>query len=93
MSEKIIKIAAFTTNEITQNAMDILEIFLEQQIHKIIKKTETSVEFSFSTKNTKIDSFTFYTISDLSKEYIGIDSVNFYVIFFDLENEESSKKT
>ena len=92
MSEKI-QIVAFSTNETDQNPNDIINTFLEQQNHIILKKTRNAIAFSTqlnnSQKNTKI---MICSVLNLGREYTGITDVNCYIIFIDLEKETSKEK-
>ena len=92
MSEKI-QIVAFSTNETEQNPNDIINTFLEQQNHIILKKTRNAIAFSTqlnnSQKNTKI---MICSVLNLGREYTGITDVNCYIIFIDLEKETSKEK-
>ena len=93
MSEEKIQIVAFSTNETYQNPNDIINTFLEQQNHIILKKTRSAIAFSTqlnnSQKNTKI---MICSVLNLGKEYTGITDVNCYIIFIDLEKEISKEK-
>jgi len=93
MSEEKIQIVAFSTNETYQNPNDIINTFLEQQNHIILKKTRNAIAFSTqlnnSQKNTKI---MICSVLNLSREYTGITDVNCYIIFIDLEKEISKEK-
>ena len=88
-----IQIVAFSTNYKKFNPIDILNLFLEQENHQIIKKTNNSAHFSIELKKkvkVKLDSIKYYSISDLTQEYSGMTDVDYYIIFVDLENEESN---
>ena len=93
MSEERIQIVAFSTNETYKNPNDIINTFLEQQNHIILKKTRNAIAFSTqlnnSQKNTKI---MICSVLNLGKEYTGITDVNCYIIFIDLEKEISKEK-
>ena len=93
MSEEKIQIVAFSTNETYQNPNDIINTFLEQQNHIILKKTRNAIAFSTqlnnSQKNTKI---MICSVLNLSREFTGITDVNCYIIFIDLEKEISKEK-
>ena len=93
MSEEKIQIVVFSTFDSYKNPNDIINIFLEQQNHIILKKTKNAIAFSTqlnnSQKNTKI---MICSVLNLGREYIGITDVNCYIIFIDLEKEISKEK-
>lgn len=91
--EEKIQIVAFSTNDKDQTPNDILNIFLEQHNHLILKKSRHAIAFSTqiadSTKSTKI---MVCSVLNLTREYTGITDVNCYLLFIDLEKEESKEK-
>ena len=91
--EEKIQIVAFSTNDKDQTPNDVLNIFIEQNNHLIIKKSRHAIAFSTqitdSTKSTKI---MICSVLDLTREYTGITDVNCYLLFIDLEKEESKEK-
>ena len=92
-SEDKIQIVAFSTNETQQTPNDVLNIFLEQQNHLILKKSRHAIAFSTqlsdSSKSTKI---MICSVLNLTREYTGITDVNCYLLFIDLEKENSKEK-
>ena len=93
MSEEKIQIVAFSTNETYQTPNDIINTFLEQQNHIILKKTKNAIAFSTQLNNSqKKTKIMICSILDLGREYIGITDVNCYIIFIDLEKEISKEK-
>ena len=48
-----LQIVAFSTNDTTQTPNDIINIFLGQQEHTIIKKSRHSIAFQTNIKNSK----------------------------------------
>ena len=94
MSEDKIQIVAFSTNEKEQNPNDIINTFLEQQNHAILKKTRIAIAFStnLETKKSKLSKVMICSILNLERDYSGITDVNCYIVFVDLENEASKEK-
>ena len=86
-----IQIVAFSTNETSQTPNDIINIFLGQQNHKILKKSKLAIAFSTSLKN-KETRIMICSVLNLSKEYTGITDVNCYLLFIDLEKADSMDK-
>ena len=90
--EEIIQIVAFPTNDTNFTPNDIINILLKQYKHTIINKSRHAIEFTLilpnSMKTTKI---MICSISDLTREYSGITDVNCYLIFIDLQNENSKQ--
>ena len=88
-----LQIVAFSTNETYQTPIDIINTFLEQQNHVILKKTKTAIAFSTTLSNsTKPTRIMICSIINLGREYTGITDVNCYMIFVDLEKETSKEK-
>ena len=88
-----IQIVAFSTNESEHNPNDLLNIYLENNNHLIIKKTSFSTAFTTTLPNTsKQTKIMICSVLNLSKDYTGISDVNCYIIYVDLEKEESKEK-
>lgn len=91
--EEKIQIVAFSTNDTHQTPNDIINIFLEQHTHLILKKSRHAIAFSTalsdSNKSTKI---MICSVLNLTREYTGITDVNCYLLFIDLEKEDSKDK-
>ena len=72
-----IQIVAFSTNDTSQTPNDIINIFLGQQNHKILKKSKFAIAFSTTLKNqTKETRIMICSVLNLTKEYSGITDVN-----------------
>ena len=92
-SEDKLQIVAFSTNDTEQTPIDIINTFLEQQNHVILKKTRSAVAFTTTlTNSTKSNKIMICSILNLGREYTGITDVNCYMIFVDLEKETSKEK-
>ena len=92
IGEKL-QIVAFSTNDSKQTPNDIINKFLEQKDHTILKKTRHTYAFSIKLKNsTKATNIMIFSALNLTREYPGITDVNCYLLFIDLEKEESIKK-
>ena len=88
-----IQIVAFSTNENEHNPNDLLNIYLENNNHLIIKKTTLATAFTTTLpKNSKQTKIMICSVLNLSKEYTGINDVNCYLLFIDLEQEDSKSK-
>ena len=88
-----LQIVAFSTNDTTQTPNDIINIFLGQQEHKIIKKSRHSIAFQTNIKNSKKKTkIMVCSILNLTREYTGINDVNCYVLFINLEKQDSMEK-
>jgi hypothetical protein len=83
-----LQIVAFSTNDDRQTPNDIINIFLGQQNHKILKKSKLAIAFSTQLKN-KETRIMICSVLNLSKEYTGITDVNCYLLFIDLERSDS----
>ena len=95
MSDKeneTIQIVAFSTSSKAFTPNDIINILLEQYTHNIINQSRHAISFNLmfpnSVKSTKI---MMCSILDLTREYTGITDVNCYLIFVDLQNENSKE--
>ena len=92
-SEEKIQIVAFSTNESRHTPNDIINIFLDQHSHSIIKKNNQTLAFSTVLSNsTESIKVMICSILNLARQYNGINDVNCYLLFIDLENEESKVK-
>ena len=88
-----LQIVAFATNDTVQTPNDIINIFLGQQNHKILKKSKFAIAFSTMLKNqSKETRIMICSVLNLSKEYTGITDVNCYLLFIDLEKKDSLDK-
>ena len=88
-----LQIVAFSTNDTSQTPNDIINIFLGQQNHKILKKSKFAIAFSTMLKNqSKETRIMICSVFNLSKEYTGITDVNCYLLFIDLEKKDSLDK-
>ena len=68
---KQIQIAAFSTNENKKNPNDIIQIFLEQQNHKLIQKSENLIVFTTNLNNSLSETrIVIYPILNLSKNML-----------------------
>ena len=83
-----LQIVAFSTNDSSQTPNDIINIFLCQQNHKILKKSKMAIAFSTQLKG-KETRIMICSVLNLSKEYTGITDVNCYLLFIDLEKSDS----
>ena len=91
--DKKLQIVAFSTNDTTQTPNDIINIFLGQQNHTIIKKSRHSIAFSTNLKNSsKSTTIIICSILNLTREYTGITDVNCYILFINLEKDDSLEK-
>ena len=91
-SEEKIQIVGFSTNDAIHSQNDILQILFDQYNHMIIKKSRHAISFSLVLPNkTNATKIMLCTLSDLTKEYPGIDDVNCYLIFIDLLYEKSKQ--
>ena len=91
--EDKIQIVAFSTNDSNQTPNDIINIYLEQNKHSILKKSRHAIAFTTALSNTsKISKIMVCSVLNLTREYTGITDVNCYLLFVDLEKEDSSDK-
>ena len=91
-NEKI-QIVAFSTKEKDPSPNDIFEAFLEKYTHSMQKKSSRAMAFSMTlTDEEKPKNIMICSIIDLTVEYTGITEVNCYILFIDLENEDSNEK-
>ena len=88
-----LQVVAFSTSDSTKTPNDVINIFLGTQNHKIIKKSRHSIAFSINLKNSSKDTtIMVYSILNLTREYTGINDVNCYVLFINLEKQDSMEK-
>lgn len=88
-----IQIVAFSTNDTHQNPNDIINMFLENNKYVILKKSRHAIAFSTTlAKMTKSSKIMICSVLNLTRQYKNITEVNCYLIFIDLENEESKDK-
>ena len=88
-----IQIVAFSTNDTHQNPNDIINMFLENNKYVILKKSRHAIAFSTTlAKMTKSSKIMICSVLNLTREYTGITDVNCYILFIDLEKEESKEK-
>ena len=88
-----IQIVAFSTNDTSQTPNDIINIFLGQTKHEILKKSKFAIAFSTVLKNhPKPTKIMICSVLNLTKEYSGITDVNCYLLFIDLEKKDSIEK-
>ena len=91
--EEKIQIVAFSTNDTHQTPNDIINMFLENNNHVILKKSRHAIAFSTSIANSpKSTKIMVCSVLNLTREYTGITDVNCYVLFIDLEKEDSKEK-
>lgn len=88
-----LQLVAFTTNENEEMPNDIISIFLPFYSHKILKKGKAAMAFNFefpeSNAQTKI---MICSILDLTREYLGINDVNCYIIMVGLGKEGAGER-
>ncbi len=88
-----IQIVAFSTDETEHNPNDLINIYLENNNHLIIKKTSLATAFTTTLPNTsKQTKIMICSVLNLTKEYTGINDVNCYLLYVDLEKEDSKQK-
>ena len=88
-----IQIVAFSTNDTDHNPNELINIYLENNNHTIIKKTSLATAFTtILPKTSKLKKIMICSVLNLSKEYTGISDVNCYLIYIDLEKEDSKAK-
>ncbi len=92
-NEEKIQIVAFSTNDTHQTPNDIINLFLEQHTHLILKKSRHAIAFSTSlSEPNKSIKIMICSVLNLTREYTGITDVNCYLLFIDLEKEDSKEK-
>ena len=88
-----IQIVAFSTNESENSPNDLINVYLEKNNHVIIKKNSFAIAFTTTLpKTSKQTKIMICSVLNLSKDYTGISDVNCYIIYVDLEKEESKEK-
>ena len=92
--EEKIQIVAFSTNDNNnQTPNDIINMFLENNNHEVLKKSRHAIAFSTTlTNSSKPVKIMVCSVLNLTREYTGITDVNCYVLFIDLEKEDSKEK-
>ena len=91
--EKIQIVAFSTTDNNNQTPNDIMNIFLENNNHQILKKSRHAIAFSTTLENSsKSKKIMVCSVLNLEREYTGINDVNCYILFIDLEKENSTEK-
>ena len=91
--ENKIQIVAFSTNDTHQTPNDVINIFLENNSHVILKKSRNAIAFSTTLPNSsKQIKIMISSVLNLTREYTGITEVNCYILFIDLEKEDSTEK-
>ena len=91
--EEKIQIVAFSTNDTQQTPNDVINMFLENNNHLILKKSRHAIAFSTQLANSnKSSKIMVCSVLNLTREYTGITDVNCYILFIDLEKEESKEK-
>ena len=91
--EKIQIVAFSTTDNNNQTPNDIMNIFLENNNHQILKKSRHAIAFSTTLANSsKSKKIMVCSVLNLEREYTGINDVNCYILFIDLEKENSTEK-
>ena len=92
-SDEKLQIVAFSTNDTYQTPNDIINMFLEEQNHVLLKKTRNAIAFTTSlNKSQNSTKIMICSILNLGREYTGITDVNCYLIFIDLTKETSKEK-
>lgn len=86
-----LQIVAFSTNDVTQTPNDIINIYLGQNNHKVLKKSKFAIAFTTNLKNKEVR-IMICSVLNLTKEYQGITDVNCYLLFIDLEKQDSIEK-
>ena len=92
--EEKIQIVAFSTNDSNnQTPNDIINMFLENNNHEVLKKSRHAIAFSTTLTNSpKPTKIMVCSVLNLTREYTGITDVNCYILFIDLEKEDSKEK-
>ena len=88
--EETIQIVSFSTNNTNCNPNDIFNILLEQYTHTIVKKSRHIITFTLVLPDTvQTTKIMMCSVLNLNREYTGITDVNCYLIFIDLQCENS----
>ena len=91
--ENKIQIVAFSTNDTHQTPNDVINVFSENNSHVILKKSRNAIAFSTTLPNSsKQIKIMISSVQNLTREYMGITEVNCYILFIDLEKEDSTEK-
>ena len=91
--EQKIQIVAFSTNDTSQTPNDIINIFLQNNTHNILKKSRHAIAFTINLANSqKPTKIMICSVLNLTREYTGITDVNCYILFIDLSKEDSKEK-
>ena len=91
--EQKIQIVAFSTNDTEKSPNDIINIFLENNEHNILKKSRHAIAFSTKLANSpKPTKIMVCSVLNLTREYIGITDVNCYILLVDLVKEDTKEK-
>ena len=89
-TDEKLQIVAFSTNDREGTPNDLINMFLEQQNHKILKKSKYGIAFSTILKNSSEETrIMICSVLNITKEYTGIKDVNCYLLFIDLEKKDS----
>ena len=92
-SNNKIQIVAFSTNDTYETPKDIVNIFLGKTAHCTLYKSRHSIGFSLGLpESTSPPSVMICSIVNVRRDYTGISDVNCYLLFVDLEKEDSNKK-
>lgn len=92
-NENTIQIVAFSTNDTYQTPNDFIKTFLSNQKHTVLKQSKHSIAFSITVPNTQnLVKVMICTILNLTRTYSGITDVNCYLIFVNLDEEDSRDK-
>ena len=87
-----IQIVAFSTNDSDYHPNIILKTFLENNNHLILKQTSLATAFTITLPETKKQTkIMICSVLKLNKDYTGINDVNCYLLFVDLEKEDIPK--
>ena len=88
-----IQIVAFSTNDTYETPNDFINVFLSNNKHTIQKQGKNSLAFSLT--NISVNAtlkVMICSILNLQRDYPGIQDVNCYLLFVDLEKETSPQK-
>ena len=89
-TDEKLQIVAFSTNDREGTPNDLINIFLGQQNHKILKKSKDAIAFSTILNNSSEETrIMICSVLNITKEFTGIKDVNCYLLFIDLEKKDS----
>lgn len=93
----MIQITAFSTNHITNTPIDLIDIYLKNNLqHSVPLKTKHTSTFTILPFDSQLDypntKISFCFITDLTKDYSQMKLANCYVVFIELDIEESKDK-